>query len=130
MASVMSTRVNRLSCLRSSSLRAPVARRSVQVQASFKIKFIHEGKSEELVMDGDTYILDAAEAAGIELPWSCRSGTCSSCAAKIEGKGTVAQEDQSFLSDEQMEEGYVMTCVAYPTSDLVLKTHQEEKLLG
>ena len=95
----------------------------------FSVTFISEEHelNATVTCAGDEYLLDAAEAASVDLPYSCRAGACSSCAGKVES-GEIDQSEQTFLDEDQMAEGFILTCVTYPKSDCTILVHEEDSL--
>jgi len=97
--------------------------------AKYKVRLLSKAKNLDVTIEcpDDKFILEAAEDNNIELPYSCRAGSCSTCLGKVQ-KGTIDQADQTFLDEDQIGNGFVLTCVAYATSDCEILTHEEENL--
>lgn len=98
--------------------------------ATYQVHLINKKRNLDITIpvDDDVTILDAAEASDLDLPFSCHSGSCSSCVGKLV-EGEIDQSEQNFLDDEQMAKGFVLLCVTYPRSDCTIRTHQEAYLV-
>jgi len=92
---------------------------------TYPVEIRHQGQTFFLEVPEDKKILRAAYAAGIDLPSSCNAGVCTTCAAQLL-EGTVDQSDGMGISPELQAEGYVLLCVAYPRSALVIETEKED----
>jgi ferredoxin len=86
--------------------------------ANYQVRLLSEANSLDVTIEcaDDKFILEAAEDNNIELPYSCRAGSCSTCLGKVT-EGTIDQPDQTFLDEDQVSNGFILTCVAYPTLD-------------
>jgi ring-1,2-phenylacetyl-CoA epoxidase subunit PaaE len=83
-----------------------------------------DGKPHELRMGRDQRVLDVALEAGLDLPWSCRGGVCCTCRAKVM-EGSVAMEKNFTLEPWEMEQGFVLSCQARPTTDRIVVSYDE-----
>lgn len=63
-------------------------------------------------------LLDALDAAGMDVPFSCKGGVCCTCKAKII-EGSARMNMNYALTDEEVKEGYILTCQAHPTSEVL-----------
>jgi ferredoxin len=71
-------------------------------------------------VDPKRALLDSLRDQGVDLPYGCEYGGCITCAARLTA-GTVDQRRQVALNNRQLNDGYVILCVARPTSDITLE---------
>ena len=91
----------------------------------FDVEFAKEGETVE-VANNET-LLVAGEDEGWDLPYACRQGQCVSCGGQIQdgdARDYVEHDNQQMLEEAELEEGYVLTCVAYPRDSFTLETSE------
>ncbi|MEM8829605.1 MAG: 2Fe-2S iron-sulfur cluster-binding protein [Cyanobacteria bacterium P01_G01_bin.19] len=92
---------------------------------TYTVEINHQGETHTIQVADSQNILDAATSSGIDLPFSCSAGVCTTCAAQILS-GEVEQSDGMGVSPELQAEGYALLCVAYPRSDIKLESNKED----
>ena len=94
---------------------------------SKKITIICDDIEYNLEMNDDKTILDFALENDIDAPYSCQGGICSTCLAKLD-KGSVKMDNNQILTDDEIQDGYILSCQARPTSDEVIVNYDEVQL--
>lgn len=75
-------------------------------------------------VEGDLTLLEAAEMSRVQLPSSCRNGTCRTCMCRMVSGEVTYTIEWPGLSAEEKAEGFILPCVARPVSDVVLEQFQ------
>ncbi|WP_435075151.1 2Fe-2S iron-sulfur cluster-binding protein [Halorubrum sp. HHNYT27] len=89
----------------------------------FEVEFVKQGETIEL--SNNQPILDQGEDAGWDLPYACRQGQCVSCAGHITdgpSEDYVEHDNQQMLEEAELDDGYTLTCVAYPRDSFSIET--------
>lgn len=96
-----------------------------QVRAQTQVTVVMDGRRRTFDMASDgTTVLEAAEAAGLELPYSCRAGVCSTCRTRVV-RGAVTMMTNYALEPWEVEAGYVLCCQALPAATELEITYDE-----
>ncbi|PAU85562.1 (2Fe-2S)-binding protein [Halorubrum salipaludis] len=89
----------------------------------FEVEFVKQGETVEL--SNDQPILEQGEDEGWDLPYACRQGQCVSCAGHITdgpSEDYVEHDNQQMLEEAEIDDGYTLTCVAYPRDSFSIET--------
>ena len=91
---------------------------------SVALTVILDGKEHEMAMAPHEHVLDVALNAGLDLPFSCKAGVCCTCRAKVM-EGSVEMDKNFTLEAAEMDQGFVLSCQARPTSGRLLVSFDE-----
>jgi ring-1,2-phenylacetyl-CoA epoxidase subunit PaaE len=97
---------------------APVAPK-VSATSPCKLTIFYEGEKHVCEVASGQTLLEAALDEGVDIPYSCSSGMCNMCRARCTA-GKVRMLEDEGLSQEELDKGYVLTCVGFPSTDEVV----------
>jgi ring-1,2-phenylacetyl-CoA epoxidase subunit PaaE len=98
---------------------------SPQGQSPIQVSVEMDGRRRSFAMPSSGMtVLEAAEAEGLDLPYSCRAGVCSTCRTKVT-RGEVTMKENYALEPWEVEQGYVLCCQAVPVSTELELTYDE-----
>jgi ring-1,2-phenylacetyl-CoA epoxidase subunit PaaE len=89
-----------------------------------KITIMVDDEETTFEMSQKQTILEAALKQGVDAPYSCQGGICSSCLARVKS-GTAEMKKNSILSDKEIADGLVLTCQAHPTSAEIMVDYDD-----
>jgi ferredoxin len=92
-----------------------------------QIRDRHRHTTHHIQATPDRYILHTAESQGVDLPFACRNGACTTCAVRVLS-GHLEQPEAMGLSPELQQRGYALLCVSYARSDLEVETQDEDEV--
>lgn len=84
------------------------------VDQEFSVKILLDGEEHEVSVPSNKSILEAALEQDIDMPFSCQSGLCTACRGKLIS-GNVKMDEEDGLSEEELNQGYILNCVSKPT---------------
>jgi ring-1,2-phenylacetyl-CoA epoxidase subunit PaaE len=87
-----------------------------QQESGIPLTIVHDGQSKAIHLEPGETVLEAAERAGLDVPYSCRGGMCCTCRAKIT-EGTATMDVNFSLEPWEVEAGYVLTCQCRPAGE-------------
>ncbi|MEC4819495.1 MAG: 2Fe-2S iron-sulfur cluster-binding protein [Scytonema sp. PMC 1069.18] len=94
---------------------------------TIKVRDRATGIVHTLKVPDNRYILHSAEKQGVELPFSCRNGACTTCAVRVLS-GEIYQPEAVGLSPDLRNKGYALLCVSYARTDLEVETQDEDEV--
>jgi 3-ketosteroid 9alpha-monooxygenase subunit B len=105
------------------SVEPPVAGEATETSGEITVTVILKGRKTEVRYKGGDSLLETARRGGLQPPFSCQAGDCATCMAMLK-EGTVTMRANNALTDDEVAEGWVLTCQSVPTSERIVVEYE------